>query len=118
MSPSYLLPARLPTSFPNLFGNKASVHSQGLAGRGGVGLGGRPPGGSDVGDPLLHRESGTPLRSRLAELNVEFVQADLGTPSRGVGPEREVEAGVRTLTGGQRSRGAEGKTRRVSNRGP
>lgn len=38
MSPSYLLPARLPTSFPNLFGNKASVHSQGLAGQGGTGL--------------------------------------------------------------------------------
>lgn len=36
----YLLPARLPTSFPNLFGNKASVHSQGLAGQGGVGPGG------------------------------------------------------------------------------
>lgn len=30
-SPSYLLPARLPTSFPNLFGNKASVQA-GLAG--------------------------------------------------------------------------------------
>lgn len=39
----YLLPARLPTSFPNLFGNKASVHSQGLAGQGGVGLGVLPP---------------------------------------------------------------------------
>lgn len=39
MSPSYLLPARLPTSFPNLCGNKASVHSQGLAGQGGTGQG-------------------------------------------------------------------------------
>ena len=39
VSPSYLLPARLPTSFPNLCGNKASVHSQALAGQGGTGLG-------------------------------------------------------------------------------
>lgn len=86
MSPSYLLPARLPTSFPNLFGNKASVHSQGLAGQGGTGLGVgvgaaiwkvRGMGGQCS---LWHHGSGTPHGSGLANLNLELAQIDLEAP--------------------------------------
>lgn len=94
----YLLPARLPTSFPNLFGNKASVHSQGLAGQGGVGWGfchleragvrGLPP--------QSHlRDHATDLAG-LAQLNLERLRG-----SRREGPEREVKAGGGAGVGGQ-----------------
>lgn len=127
MSPSYLLPARLPTSFPNLFGNKARVHSQGLAGQGGVGLGaGRPSGGSGVvGGSLLHHISRMPHRSGLAELNPEFVQTDLGTPdgwdqrerSR-LGWELALRRGGENTKGRVEGWGTEGKTWRGGNSGP
>lgn len=93
----YLLPARLPTSFPNLFGNKASVHSQGLAGQGGVGLGGLPPReGWGEGAPSSITSSGSRNRPGLAQLNSETLR-----DPRREGPEREVKAGGGAGLGGQ-----------------
>lgn len=81
----YLLPARLPISFPNLFGNKASVHSQGLAGWGGAGrIGDQPLEGMGVvrggGAPSWVLSLEEPCRS---QLYLEFVQTHSDS-SRGV----------------------------------
>lgn len=115
----YLLPARLPTSFPNLFGNKASVHSQGLAGQGGVGPGGPPSGGGwGEGTPSSIMSLGSPNRPGLAQLNLERLRDSRGRAQREKSRLVGVwDVGVRTLRGGHRGRGTEGKTWRVSNRG-
>lgn len=68
--------------------------------------------------------SGTPSRSRLAQLNLEFIQTDLetleglGTRERDHVSEGSGKVGVRTLGGGRGGGGTKEKTRRVGNKGP